>query len=232
MTSSSRGHDGLRLSCVRRISSATAELQQRARTTWRNAPRRAHFTSLKPLPQLRRMSYLCMKPAWPLRGSQSPMSAAFLCLAEFLAEAQARGLSARTRGEYERLIGRFLRQSPTVAAGDVHRFVFGPGPSGRPPAPATAALRRAALSSCFDFACRQGRISRNPARDLPRPRRRPSAPRGLSHDEIGVLLSAIPDTASGVRDGPSPSPRSSGFSGPWDALGLADWLLPRASPRR
>ena len=129
-----------------------------------------------------------------------PETGASGLLESFLAEAQARGLSPRTRAEYARLIARFLTDFRALDVGSLHDFVFGPGPSGRPPAPATAAVRRAAMVAFFAFLVRRGHAARNVALELPAVRLRASLPRGLSPGEVQGLLAAIPDTAPGRRD--------------------------------
>lgn len=121
-------------------------------------------------------------------------------LAEYLAEMRARGLSARTQDEYGRLVGRYLGEPPTLTPDALHAFVFGAGPSRRPPSPATAAVRRAAMVSFFAFLVRRGHLARNVAADLPAVRTRASLPRGLSTEDIRRLVAVIPDTTPGRRD--------------------------------
>ncbi len=134
-----------------------------------------------------------------LRSDELHLSSSGL-LATFVAEAQARGLSVRTCDEYGRIIERFLAESPALDANTLHEFVFGTGPSGKPPAPATAAVRRAAMVAFFGFLVRRGHSARNIALDLPPVRVRASLPRGLSSEEVRRLLAAIPDTPAGRRD--------------------------------
>lgn len=141
-----------------------------------------------------------MQPVCPPEGPRELTSSLGCALDQFLDELRARGLSERTRDEYRRLIARFLQLSPDGEEPALHSFVFGPGPSGRLPAPATVALRKAALMSFYGFMCRHRLSARNPVLGLPQPRRAQAAPRGLSHGEIRRLLDAIPDTPSGRRD--------------------------------
>ena len=123
----------------------------------------------------------------------------------WLAEVGARSGSARTPAEYARIVGRFaaLTGDPALAGpADVHAFAYGPGASGRMPAPSTIAVRLAALVSFYDFANRMGAYARNPATraDVRRPRARPPSPRGLDPDELRRLLAAIPMHPGGLRD--------------------------------
>ena len=141
-----------------------------------------------------------MQPVSSPAGTEGRPLGPASALDDYLAESRARGLSHRTCVEYERLIRRLLRRSQAPTSDDLHRFVFGPGPSGRAPSPSTAAVRRAAVASFCDFLLRRRYLDRNPAAELPRIRSRSATPRGLSAEEIGRLLDAIPCSPSGIRD--------------------------------
>jgi len=133
----------------------------------------------------------------PHRESWEPVVAAYL------AEVEQRSGSRRTPDEYNRLIRRFLTDlaRPVEATpAHVHAFAYGPGPSGREPSPSTVSVRLAAVSGFYDFARRMGRVKRNPAADVKRPRGRDACPRGLDADELRRLLSVIPETPTGLRD--------------------------------
>lgn len=124
-------------------------------------------------------------------------------LAAYLAEVEQRSGSRRTPDEYNRLIRRFMTGLPRpveATPAHVHAFAYGPGPSGREPSPSTVSVRLAALSGFYDFARRMGRIKRNPATDVKRPRNRDACPRGLDAAELRRLLSVIPETPTGLRD--------------------------------
>lgn len=131
-------------------------------------------------------------------------------LAAWLAEVGQRSGSMRTPDTYRRELERFrgaIESMPTsvqfpagVTTSAVHAFAYAPGPSGRPPAPATITVRLAALRSFFDFARRMGLLVVNPVDDVKRPKSRDPVPRGLSVDEVRRLLEVIPDSPAGRRD--------------------------------
>lgn len=83
---------------------------------------------------------------------------------------------------------------------EIPAFAYGPGLSGRMPAPSSVGVRLAALRGFYDFARRMRLIDRNPADDVKRPRNPDPTPRGLSADELRALLEATPPTPAGARD--------------------------------
>src|SRR5437870_9360155 len=116
----------------------------------------------------------------------------------FLAEKDRRSGSRRTVDAYSRTLQRFfgtLGKTPEqVTAPDVFGFAHGIGPSGRKPAAITIGARLACISSFYRFLVRMGSVAVNPCDQLERPRVTPTAPRGLSAEEIKHLLSVIPKT--------------------------------------
>jgi site-specific recombinase XerD len=122
----------------------------------------------------------------------------------FLAEKERRSGSRRTVDAYSRtlqqLFGTLGKTPDHVAPPDVFAFAHGIGPSGRKPAAITVGARLACISSFYRFLMRMGLVTSNPCDQLERPRAAPSAPRGLSSDEIKRLLAVIPDTPAGSRD--------------------------------
>ena len=121
----------------------------------------------------------------------------------WLAEVAQRTGSPRTPQEYGRYLARFLDlvgDPAQATTAKVHAFAYGPGSSGRKPSPATVIVRRAAISSFYDFARRMGLVAANPAVDVKRPKARPPIPRGLEAEELRRLLDVIPDTPGGKRD--------------------------------
>jgi integrase/recombinase XerD len=56
------------------------------------------------------------------------------------------------------------------------------------------------VSGFYDFARRMGLVARNPAAEVRRPRQRQPLPRGLGPGELRLLLAAIPETPTGLRD--------------------------------
>lgn len=122
----------------------------------------------------------------------------------YLAEVAQRTGSTRTPQEYARYIERFLAgiDDPAEATPpQLHAFAYGPGPSGRLPSSSTVGVRLAALRGFYDFARRMRLVDRNPADDVKRPKAQEPTPRGLSADELRLLLDAVPKTPSGARDG-------------------------------
>ena len=121
----------------------------------------------------------------------------------YLAEAGQRTGSTRTPAEYGRYLARFLAsvEDPgAVTPAEIHAFAYGPGLSGRMPAPSSVSVRLAALRGFYDFARRMRLIDRNPADDVKRPRNPDPTPRGLTADELRALLEATPATPAGARD--------------------------------
>lgn len=121
----------------------------------------------------------------------------------YLVEVAQRTGSERTPREYARYIERFLSgvDEPAQATPpQLHAFAYGPGPSGKLPSSSTVGVRLAALRGFYDFARRMGLVERNPADDVKRPKAQEPTPRGLSPEEIRLLLDAIPDSPSGARD--------------------------------
>lgn len=121
----------------------------------------------------------------------------------FLVEKAGRTGSRRTVETYGHTVRRFLSGIGDPASAlplDVHRFAYHPDTHGASPSPSTVTVRLAAISAFYDFARRMRVIDRNPAADIRRPIARRPAPRGLSAEEVGRLLSVIPDTRSGLLD--------------------------------
>jgi len=82
----------------------------------------------------------------------------------------------------------------------VFAFAHGIGPSGRKPAAVTIGARLACVSSFYRFLIRMKIVATNPCDQIERPRVSPSAPRGLSAEEIRRLLGVIPESSIGRRD--------------------------------
>ena len=118
----------------------------------------------------------------------------------WLVEVGQRTGSKRTPVEYGRYFGRFLLSHPypsRATPADVHAFAYGNGPSGKQPGPAAVIVRLAALRGFYDFARRMGVLSINPALDVKTPKMNEPIPKGLSAEQVRMLLGAIPDTVPG-----------------------------------
>jgi integrase len=121
----------------------------------------------------------------------------------FLVEKAQRTGSHRTAEVYGRTLRRFLEGIAHPAAAtplDVHAFAYASVADGAPPSPSTVCVRLAAISGFYDFATRMETIKRNPAANVRRPLAQPALPRGLTIAEVGRLLAAMPDGASGLLD--------------------------------
>ena len=122
----------------------------------------------------------------------------------FLAEKERRSGSRRTVESYSRMLYYFfgsLGKTPDqVTAPDVFSYAHGIGLSGKEPSSVTIGARIACLSSFYRFLIRMDIATTNPCDRLERPRISPSPARGLSAEQIRMLLQVIPDTAVGLRD--------------------------------
>lgn len=122
----------------------------------------------------------------------------------WIAEVERRSGSKRTPTEYAKYVARFLDSLPgdptTATPARAHGFAYAPGSSGKEPSPSTISVRLAALQSFYDFCRRMRLLDENPIRDVRRPKGRDPIPRGLTPEELKLLLAAIPQTASGARD--------------------------------
>jgi site-specific recombinase XerD len=122
----------------------------------------------------------------------------------FLAEKERRSGSIRTVQSYSRMLryffGRLSKTPDQVQPGDVLAYAHGVGLSGREPSAITIGARIACVSSFFRFCIRMRLLDANPCDALERPRTPPSAPRGLTAEEVRRLLAVIPDTPVGLRD--------------------------------
>ena len=122
----------------------------------------------------------------------------------FLSEKERRSGSRRTLESYYRMLQHFFRtlsKTPDdVTSQDVFAFAHGRGLSGREPSGITIGARLSCLSSFFKFLIRMEIVKANPCDAVERPRTQPSPPRGLSADQVKLLLDIIPDTVKGIRD--------------------------------
>jgi len=122
----------------------------------------------------------------------------------FLSEKERRSGSRRTLDSYYRMLQHFFRRlgkTPEQVTGqDVFVFAHGRGLSGREPSAATIGARLSCLSSFYRFLIRMEMATINPCEAVARPKVQPSPPRGLSAEQVGRLLEAIPDTVKGRRD--------------------------------
>jgi site-specific recombinase XerD len=122
----------------------------------------------------------------------------------FLAEKERRSGSRRTVEGYSRMLQHFFgtvgKPPDQVTAQEVFAWAYGKGISGKEPSPVTIGARLACLSSFYRFLIRMEIVASNPCDQIQRPKTSLSPPRGLSAEEIQRLLSAIPDTPTGLRD--------------------------------
>ena len=122
----------------------------------------------------------------------------------FLSEKERRSGSRRTQDSYYRMLQHFFRRlgktPDDVTSQDVFAFAHGTGRSGREPSGITIGARLSCLSSFFKFLIRMEIVKANPCDAVERPRTQPSPPRGLSADQVKLLLDVIPDTMKGRRD--------------------------------
>ena len=96
--------------------------------------------------------------------------------------------------------GKLGKTPDDVTTQDVFAFAHGRGLSGREPSGITIRARLSCLSSFFKFLIGMEIVQGNPCDAVERPRTQPSPPRGLSADEVKLLLDVIPDTMKGRRD--------------------------------
>ena len=121
----------------------------------------------------------------------------------FLAEKERRSGSKRTVEGYARMLWPFLTSvgSPDrVTPAHVLAWAHGIGASGREPSSATVGARIACLSSYYRFMIRMQVATANPCDALERPNAVPSVARGLTAEQIRMLLAVVPDTVAGRRD--------------------------------
>jgi integrase/recombinase XerD len=131
-----------------------------------------------------------------------PIAAPFAaCAGAYLSAVAKRTGSLRTATEYGKYLARFVRQIPNTmeaTPADVFAFCYGKGARGTEPSPSTVGVRLAAIRGFFEFARKMGLIAVNPAIDVPRPKDRTPAPRGLTADELRQLLGVLPATPTGA----------------------------------
>jgi len=122
----------------------------------------------------------------------------------FLAEKERRSGSRRTVEGYSRMLQHFFgtlgKPPDKVTSQEVFAWAYGKGLSGKEPSAVTIGARLACLSSFYRFLIRMEIVASNPCDQIQRPKTSLSPPRGLSAEQIQRLLSAIPDTPTGLRD--------------------------------
>ena len=122
---------------------------------------------------------------------------------QYMNELYQRSRSERTPTEYGRYVQRFVEAvgDPAQATtAQVHAFCYNAGLSGKPPSQSTIMVRLAALHGFYDLARRARLVATNPAADVKRPGASDPTPRGLSAEDIKMLIAATPKTPAGARD--------------------------------